>query len=612
MKFCAQCKTGFPDQAESCPTHGGMLSEIVDLKPGMMIRGTYRIIRKLGEGGFGAVYLAEHTLMHEQRALKFLSRQWGRDDEFTARFRREVRTLRQVRHKNVVDCGDLERAEDDSLFFSMELVEGPDLRDFLRDAPRPFDVRLALALTRGIAEGLGAAHGKGMVHRDIKPDNILVARDGDGFIPKIVDFGIVATKEGTIAYTQTGSSLLTMAYAAPEQWKGTPAAELDGRTDLYALGGVLSEMLTGRTVFEPGSYERWMMQHLNAAPRAPSSLRPELAHWKGLDNLVLRLLAKNRDDRPKDVGEVLGLIDAVRYGAPVTHERTVVETPRMRERTVGVVPETRLKPGAKGFSRRAWFGVLALVLVGVVVGAWFWWAGSEDHTAKLQAVAAKTGARVNPKDGLNYVFIPAGSFEMGCSAGDSDCFPDEKPAHDVKISSGYWLGQTDVTQAAWKRVMNTEPSHFRGDQLPVESVSWNEAAQYCETIGGRLPTEAEWEYAARAGSTSARYGELDAIAWYNKNSGGTTHAVAAKQPNQFGLFDMLGNVWQWTADWYGEKYYIPQASTDPQGPSSGQDRVVRGGSWLYDSLYARASLRYTYVPTYRDYNLGFRCVGEFR
>jgi eukaryotic-like serine/threonine-protein kinase len=160
MKFCPTCKTGFPDRAETYPTHGGYPSEIIELKPGMLIRNTYRIVRKLGEGGFGAVYLADQTIMDERRTLKSLSGRWGRDEEFTARFRREVRTLRQVRHRNVVDCGDLERAEDESLFFSMEYVDGPDLRHLLNCALRPFDVRLALEITRGVAEGLGAAHGK--------------------------------------------------------------------------------------------------------------------------------------------------------------------------------------------------------------------------------------------------------------------------------------------------------------------------------------------------------------------------------------------------------------------------------------------------------------------
>jgi serine/threonine protein kinase len=311
MKLCPQCNTGYPDSHTNCPIHGGYLSEIIDLKPGMLIRNTYRIVRKLGEGGMGSVYLAEHTLMDEQRALKFLSRQWSRDEGFIARFRREARTLHQVRHKNVVDSGDLELAEDGTLFFSMEFVQGPDLLDFLHNAPKPFDVGQALALTRGIAEGLGAAHAKGMVHRDIKPENILMAREDDGWIPKIADFGIVATKESSIARTQTGGSLLTPLYAAPEQWRGMRAVEMDGRTDLYALGGVLFKMLTGRIVFDADSYEGWAEQHRNIAPQAPSRWRPELADWKGLDALVLRLLAKNREDRPRNVAEFLRELDRV-------------------------------------------------------------------------------------------------------------------------------------------------------------------------------------------------------------------------------------------------------------------------------------------------------------
>jgi serine/threonine-protein kinase len=324
MKFCPQCMTGFPDHSETCPTHGIHLSEIIDLRPGMLIRNTYRIVRKLGEGGMGAVYLAEHTLMDEQRALKFLSRQWSRDEAFTARFRREARTLRQVRHKNVIDSGDLERAEDETLFFAMEFVDGPDLRSFLHHAPRPFDVRMALELVRGIAEGLGAAHAKGMVHRDIKPENVLMAREGDTLVPKIADFGIVATKESSTTRTRTGASLLTFAYAAPEQWRGMKSAELDGRTDLYALGGVLFEMLTGETVFDAESYEGWAEQHKNTPPRPPSSLRPELAHWRGLDALTLRLLAKDREDRPKDVPEVLSLLSVIEF-VPAGRRDTVRE-----------------------------------------------------------------------------------------------------------------------------------------------------------------------------------------------------------------------------------------------------------------------------------------------
>jgi serine/threonine protein kinase/Flp pilus assembly protein TadD len=350
MKYCPQCTTGFPDHVDSCPTHNGMLSEIIDLKPGMLIRGTYRIVRKLGEGGFGAVYLAEQTLMDgELRTIKFLSRQWTRDEAFTARFRREVRALRQLRHKNIVDCGDLERAEDDSLFFSMEFVDGPDLRDFLHQAPAPVDVGLAISMVRGIAAGLEAAHARKMVHRDIKPDNVLLMRDGDGWIPKIADFGIVATKESAAVHTMTGSSLLTMAYAAPEQWLGMRAAELDGRTDLYALGGVFYEMLTGRTVFEAESYEGWAREHLNTAPRPPSEVRPDLLQWRGLDALVIQLLAKDRADRPNDVAEVLRLLDAVKYVPPSQRQLTVPLSAVQRPPSLAAQPtgtEQRTAAGA--------------------------------------------------------------------------------------------------------------------------------------------------------------------------------------------------------------------------------------------------------------------------
>jgi len=325
MKHCPQCSTGYPDTLAACPTHGLPLNEIRDLKPGMVIHHSYRIVRKLGQGGMGAVYLAQHTLMDEPRALKFLSAELSQDAAFTARFLREVRTLRQIRHPNVVDCGDLESAEDGSLFFSMEFVDGPDLRAFLCDAPQPFDVPLALDLTRQIAAGLAAAHARGMVHRDIKPENILLARDAAGWQPKIADFGIVATKESSSVFTRTGGTLLTVAYAAPEQWRGTPAADLDGRTDLYALGGLLYEMLTGQTVFHALNYEGWAWQHQNTPPPPPSALRPDLANWQGLDALVQRLLAKDREDRPKDVAELLGLLDAVRYAVPGTCRETIIE-----------------------------------------------------------------------------------------------------------------------------------------------------------------------------------------------------------------------------------------------------------------------------------------------
>jgi len=204
--------------------------------------------------------------------------------------------------------------------------------------------------------------------------------------------------------------------------------------------------------------------------------------------------------------------------------------------------------------------------------------------------------KVHPKDGLTYVWIPPGKFMMGCSPGDEQCDSDETP-REVAIEKGFWIGQTPVTQAAYKQVIGASPSFFKGDdQRPVERVTWSQALNYCTVLGMRMPTEAEYEYAARAGSESARYGELDDIAWYKDNSLGETHPVGTKLPNAWGLYDMLGNVWEYTSDSYkpGDPNYI----------------TVRGGAWNTKASGIRFSYR-GFDSTDRRRNFaGFRCVGD--
>jgi formylglycine-generating enzyme required for sulfatase activity len=228
--------------------------------------------------------------------------------------------------------------------------------------------------------------------------------------------------------------------------------------------------------------------------------------------------------------------------------------------------------------------------------------------------------RENPKDGLKYVWIPAGTFMMGCSPGDTECSDSEKPSHQVTITRGFWIGQTPVTVGAYKRFARTmgrqmpvAPNFNTGwanENMPIANVSWDDAQTYCGWIGGRLPTEAEWEYGARGGSTEARYGNLDEIAWYNQDSGKQAHDIAQKRPNGFGLYDMLGNVWEWVSDWYDEYFYQSSPSQDPSGPASGQDRVLRGGSWNYRSRDVRVSSRSRPGPGGRNVNHGFRCGEE--
>ena len=250
--------------------------------------------------------------------------------------------------------------------------------------------------------------------------------------------------------------------------------------------------------------------------------------------------------------------------------------------------------------------------------------------------------KINPQDGQPYVWIPPGSFEMGCSPGDDECFDDEKPRHRVTISRGFWMGRTPVTLGAYEKYVQVgggrmpPPPDFPQDHdHPVVNVTWNDALGYCQWAGGRLPTEAEWEYAARAGSTAALRGELDEIAWYADNSGRSrldstnlwesdqtnyekqlrdngnqTRPVGKKTPNGFGLYDMLGNVWEWCSDWYGEKYYQVSEESGPQGPSAGEYRVLRGGSWVNLPRYVGLSNRLWYNPADRSVSFGFRCVRE--
>lgn len=337
MKICPQCDTEHPSHHSICPTDGAVLIEVRSWEPGTIVKGKYRILALVGRGGMGIVYKAEHIGLEEVRALKVMSSTLCGDPAFAQRFRREAQAARKLHHANAVHVDDLDQAEDGSLFIAMDYVDGGTLGKLLDSTAGPLSIERALDIARGIAEGLAAAHALGMVHRDIKPDNIVLARDRHGRdMPKILDFGIVAMKESSNTRITRGP-LLTPDYAPPEQWRGTPASELDGRADLYALGCVLYEMLTGQTPFHAHNYEGWMFQHLTETPTPPSALQPELAQMPGLDALVLKLLAKDREARPASAEAFLDELSrlksspatpAVKPPAPTVEARrqTEVET----------------------------------------------------------------------------------------------------------------------------------------------------------------------------------------------------------------------------------------------------------------------------------------------
>jgi len=212
------------------------------------------------------------------------------------------------------------------------------------------------------------------------------------------------------------------------------------------------------------------------------------------------------------------------------------------------------------------------------------------------------------------VFVEGGTFQMGSNSGDSD----EKPVHTVTVSS-FYMDKTEVTQAEYRKVMGKNPSYFSDrffdscDDCPVENVSWHHANEYAKKVGKRLPTEAEWEYAARGGNKSKGYrysgsNQLDAVGWYKNNSDWKTHPVAQKQPNELGLYDMSGNVYEWCSDYYSDSYYRSSPKNDPQGPNSGSSRVLRGGSWRYYDYLCRVADRSGSDSGSRYNYRGFRLV----
>ena len=230
----------------------------------------------------------------------------------------------------------------------------------------------------------------------------------------------------------------------------------------------------------------------------------------------------------------------------------------------------------------------------------------KQKVSELKSGQTAGERKVVTVNGVEFAFrwCPAGTFTMGAPTSEEGLYNETQ--HEVTLTKGFWMLETEVTQKQWKAVMGTNPSFFKGDDLPVESVSWNDCQEFCEKTGLQLPTEAQWEYACRAGTTDAYAGNLDEMAWYYSNSGNKTHPVGTKKPNAWGLYDMHGNVWEWCQDWYGD--YPSGSVTDPTGPSSGYSRVVRGGSWDNDARICRSALRDGVVPGDRGNYLGFRVV----
>ena len=621
----------------------------------------------------GAVFLAEQIAVGNRPvALKVLSRKLLDDPDFLQRFQNEAASTGRIHHVNVVTIYESGQADDGTPYIAMEFLEGESLRQALaRRGALP--VPEVAEILQQAARGLNAAHKLGIIHRDLKPDNIFLtypddaaaplagghdpvafAQDvGAGLVPalpvgiadtgraqdpplrpvvvKLVDFGIAKLRESG-AHTQTGMVLGTPAYMSFEQASGLRSDELDARSDVYSLGVVVYEMLTGRAPFQSDTPVGYLRMHMQEDPPPFRAVKPDLPALPQLETVVMKALTKDRN---------------LRYGSVLEFAREFAEAANHAPEAVGAVREPPLRdrramlqptvpptahpaisamPGVAATRPRLilWVGIPAAALL-LVLGGWYVASMHPRSGSPIQPASVQTSqetvptavgkVKMNAKDGLKYVWIPPGTFMMGCSAGDTECKDDEKPPHQVAITRGFWMGQTPVTVGAYKRFaratghpMPLAPKfnkRWMNENMPSVNVSWNDATAFCGWAGGRLPTEAEWEYAARGGSTEARYGAIGEIAWYSQ-----THDVAQKRANGFGLYDVLGNVWQWVNEWYDQNYYQSSPSQDPQGPASGQYRVLRGGSWSFDPRDARVSFRGYFNPAIRYDFFGFRCGGE--
>jgi formylglycine-generating enzyme required for sulfatase activity len=214
-------------------------------------------------------------------------------------------------------------------------------------------------------------------------------------------------------------------------------------------------------------------------------------------------------------------------------------------------------------------------------------------TVVLPAISAGS-SNVNPRDDLTYQWIPPGSYFTGCLRGDTECYGLERHREKIVVASGFWISRTEVTQAAYMRVMNADPSYYKGTDLPADRIGWTDATTYCSRIEMRLPTESEWEYAAYGGIAELPKVPLGSLAWYDANSNDSTHPVATKLPNSYGLWDMLGNVWEWV-----------------QGAGRGPgEHILKGGSFYNIARDVRVSGRMSAPPNLRHRDIGFRCASS--
>ena len=584
----------------------------------------YRVEAVLGKGGFGITYKvsAMEQVGRIPVRVEFAMKEFfmdgclrdasgkvstadtkGEAADGLKDFISEARRLNSLcgQCRNIVPVDEVFEANGTACYV-MEFLDGGSLADYVKKHGA-LSVGAAKKILKPVADAVAFLHSNRITHLDIKPGNIMFRSNGE---PVLIDFGLAKHYDRRGNATTTVRTLAYSAGFSPaEQYVGLK--QFSPQSDVYALAATFANMLTGKT------------------PPEAIDLEFSLNDWsvclpEEVRSAVVHAMAYSRKDR------TLSVCDFVKelYG----NEPSVVEKPVSQLAAEPTVESKTEVIGEGKKSTKKWWIIAACVLeaVAAVVGIVcdkFLSVGedmeqkTEQKTESAPQLVAVEGSQTFTVNGVKFTMVPVegGTFTMGATSEQgSDAWEDEKPAHEVTLSD-YYIGQTEVTQALWEAVMGSNPSDSRGDNLPVEQVSWNDCQEFIQKLNQltgkqfRLPTEAEWEYAARGGRKSRGYkyaggNDIGLVAWYEDNSGNETHPVATKQANELGIYDMSGNVWEWCSDRYGD--YQSSSQSDPQGPSSDSIRVGRGGSCYRNARLCRVSFRYGSFPDCRFIILGLR------
>lgn len=592
-----------------------------------ILNGRYEVGRVLGRGGFGITYLAWDTRYEAAVAIKefFPSPQETGIDRkvrgdkvlpdldiptrnirlpdgqvlpFTQVFMQEVANFqaeakklagfRKLAHvATVID----DFTQHNTAYYVMEYYHGQTLWEAWEEkGMRPWTLTEALKVLYPMMKALEKVQAKGLIHRDFKPQNVLLCQDEEEEVV-LIDFGL-AKALGNSGLVSTKGELGTPLFAPYEQQ--SRVLKHGPYSDVYSVAATFYQLLTG----ELPSLSKDREEFVRTGHQDPMTFPT-----KGLPPNLKQVLDKAIAIYPKDrYATMREFRQALKKCLVASEERFLMDVKEVLAQPQAVAPPPPQKVAPAPSPKPMIRAEPRLV--------------SPPRAGERQVLTIK---------GVDFAFryCPPGRFRMGDDNGDRD----EKPAHDVEIPSGFWMGETPVTQAQWAAIMGSNPSYFKDENRPVEHVSWQDCQRYCAKLNGlglgsfRLPFEEEWEYACLSGSRGQYcFGddasELGNYAWYSGNSKDETHPVGEKLPNAWGLRDVHGNVWEWTnSEWtnnyeaFRDKVRVSkysQAHFDKLTQNSNTGRVLRGGSWSNEPQNLRAANRYYHFPTFRFNLIGFR------